>query len=107
VGNYRFVGIALGNLAGLTMDNGNLDKAEQAYEQALKIHRELRNRRFEGSHLCDLGLCLMEQKRLQEGRSRWREGAALLQQLGDSAALERKRQHMRQACAKAGVESFE
>ena len=48
-------GEALNNLGCLYHDQGRLDEARSAYEEALAMHREVGNRRFEGYALGDLG----------------------------------------------------
>ncbi|MBE7491773.1 MAG: tetratricopeptide repeat protein [Planctomycetes bacterium] len=107
VGNRRDEGIALGNLAGVYLETGRMEQAEWTCEQALTIHREVGNRRFEGITLCDYALCLLVQGRHQQARERWREGAAILRELADTGELERKREAMQQACARASVPPFD
>jgi hypothetical protein len=65
------------------------------------------NRHTEGSHLCEYGLCLLDLSGPEQASRTWRQGAAILTELKDSAELQRKTWRMREACAKAGVPPFD
>jgi hypothetical protein len=82
------------------------EAADQTYAEALAIHAETDNQRFLGITRCDYALCLLSQGRHEQAVTWWRKGAALLLQLGDSVELERTRQTMCEACARAGVPPF-
>lgn len=43
----------------------------------------------------------------QQAATAWREGSAILSEMGDSDELTRKRQEMLEACKQAGVESLD
>ncbi|MCZ7607417.1 MAG: tetratricopeptide repeat protein [Planctomycetota bacterium] len=106
VGNRRSEGITLGNLANVYRDAGRFEESERACQQALAIAREVGNRRFEGIHLCALGLLELE-RRPDMAHEVWRQGANILRGLNDTSQLERQTNAMHEACARAGVPSFE
>lgn len=99
--------MSLGNLAIIYQNTGRIKQAEQTSEQALAIHREVGNRRFEGLTLCNRAVLLVSAGGTPDVMDVWRQGAAILRELKDNAALERKITEMREACAKAGVEPFD
>ena len=59
-----------------------VEEAVVAFGQALAIHRETKNRRFEGAHTCDYALCLLELKR-SNAREVWQRGMEILLAVGD------------------------
>ena len=83
-----------------------MEDAERTYGQALTIHRDTKDRRSEGAHTCDYGLCLLALERA-EAREVWRQGAERLKEVGDTALLETQTAEMREACAEAGVPPFD
>ncbi|MBK8206136.1 MAG: tetratricopeptide repeat protein [Planctomycetes bacterium] len=99
-------GIALGNLAGLYRETGRDSEALKLFEQAIPIHREIGNRFFEGTHTGDYALAMLSTRGV-EARSTWLRGEAILFELGESRELQRNRNAMHQACAKAGVAPFD
>jgi hypothetical protein len=89
------------------MKTGRIELADAAYSAAIAAHRELKNRRFEGIHMCDQALCRLAQGRLEEASQIWRAGAAILVEVGDPTMLSVRTASMREACARAGVPDFE
>lgn len=55
---------------------------------------------------CSLAPCLLAEGAPGEAAAAWREGAAVLRELGDLDTLEELRREMSAACAKAGVAEF-
>jgi tetratricopeptide (TPR) repeat protein len=106
VGNVRSEALTLGNLAGLHAARGDLARAEAAYIAALEGLRASKDSRFGALVGCDYVVCLVALGRVEQARELWRECVATLRKLGDSAQLPRKEAAMREACTKAGLESF-
>ncbi|KAF0240454.1 MAG: hypothetical protein FD180_4927 [Planctomycetota bacterium] len=107
VGNRRQEGAALSNLAGLYFEAGRYEESESAYQQALPIHRGVADRRFEGINLCGSALVVLLRGEACVARERWREGAAILRELGDLPTLDRKLDVMRRTCKAAGAPPFD
>ncbi|MBE7493299.1 MAG: tetratricopeptide repeat protein [Planctomycetes bacterium] len=106
VGARRFEGVVLGNLAGLYSQSGRGAEARKAYEHALGIHRETGHRKFEAAHLCAYAQFLAA---LGESGARqlWCQGAAILQQLGDTDTYHYLRNEIREVCQRAGISPFD
>jgi hypothetical protein len=81
---------------------GRQARAEAMFGEALSIHRETGNRRFEGVHECSWAKLQLAGD-LDGARARWRRGAKILDELKDSGTLAIVARAMREACAKAGV----
>ena len=97
----------LGNLASLELSTGHPDAARPLFEEALALHRRVRNRAFEGAHACGLGLTLLALGDAAAARERWNEGADILRSIGDVRELDQVRAEMRRACEEAGVAAFD
>jgi tetratricopeptide (TPR) repeat protein len=87
VGNRRDEGSLLGQLGRLEHEQGRLDRARAAYDEALAIHRALGNRRYEGVVLASLGDLLVAQGRRDEARVLLADGEVLLRGLGEKLDL--------------------
>ncbi|MBP9891042.1 MAG: tetratricopeptide repeat protein, partial [Planctomycetes bacterium] len=94
------------NLAVLLGKTGRREQAELSFEQAVAIHRETGNRRFEGVHECSWAKVQMARD-VEGARARWSKGANILKQLNDAGTLAIVTRAMRDACAKAGVRPFD
>ncbi|MEK7468067.1 MAG: tetratricopeptide repeat protein [Planctomycetota bacterium] len=97
----------LGNLASLELSTGHPDAARPLFEEALALHRRVRNRAFEGAHACGLGLTLLALGDAATARERRNEGADILRSIGDVRELDQVRAEMRRACEEAGVAAFD
>ncbi len=79
---------------------------EAGYREALRIHAGTGSRKSEGMHRVDLALLLVALGRAEEARGQWRDGAAILGEIG-APELEAMTRAMRDECRRAGVTPFE
>ena len=79
-GNLRM--LEFGNLGILHQQQGRMEEARSHYDQALAIHREVGNRRFEGLELGNLGNLHREQRRFQEAHAHYEQALAILREVG-------------------------
>lgn len=107
IGNRRFEGRALGGLAAAALQREQPHEAMSIALQALAIDREVGNRTEEGLHMCTVGRCLLALGRLEEAKTSWRAGVALLRELKVDDKVEYSRGLMREACTRHGVPPFE
>ncbi len=107
IGDRRTEGVALGNLAGLFKSTGRLEKAGEAYREAIAIHRSVGHRRFEAAHSCEYAGALVRLGQASEAREVWRAGSAALREIGNADELAEQTAGMRKACLEAGIEPFE
>lgn len=73
------------DLADALRDQGKYAEARQAYEDGLKVVKELRDQRSQGVTLGQLGTLAMLEGKLEEAADRWRAALALFQQLREPA----------------------
>lgn len=107
VGNRRFEGIALGDIALLHFAEGRVDEAARVFEQALAIHAEVGNRRYLGRTRCEYALLLLQPGQPEPARSLWLLDADVLRGLDHQKDINRATAEMRTACAEAGVPPFD
>jgi len=87
VGDRRFEGVALGDLAKLLRGQGRIAEARTYLDQALAIDRAVGNRNAEGSVLGILGELAAMEGRFDEAREMLRQGESLLREVGDKLGL--------------------
>lgn len=84
-----------------------VDLTSRTYQQAIAIHREVGERRFEAVHSRDFSLLLLAHGKASQARKIWCQAAAILRQIHDTEALQSSIASMRDACSKAGVRPFD
>jgi tetratricopeptide (TPR) repeat protein len=77
----------LNNLGLLQQSKGDLDQAEQNFQQALSINTDLHERRSMASNLSNLGSALEDRQRLAEARTRFEQALAIDKEVEDQAAI--------------------
>jgi tetratricopeptide (TPR) repeat protein len=77
----------LGVLGNLLRDQGKTEDARAHFDLALAIHRDVGNRKSEGSILGSLGELLARQGRFGDASEALRTGEALLREVGDQLGL--------------------
>jgi len=87
VGNQAGYTGALGNLAGILMDRGDLPGARQMYAQGLQVSRQIGDKSGEGFALVNLADILAHQGKLSEARRLYERAAALFRASGDQSSL--------------------
>lgn len=102
-GSTLQTGIVLGNLARLHHMTGRFEQAARLYGEALELHRAVGNCRFEGMALCDLALCQADLAQLQQARTGWRQGAAILAEIGDHVTIACMKKDMHETCTRLHI----
>ena len=72
-------------MGALLQKQGNLDGAQQLYEQALEIHRELNNKTSEAITLNNMADVLYDKGDLPGARARYEQVLAMYEKLGDKS----------------------
>ena len=91
----------------MNAENIRPEMAGRAFQQALEIHREVRNRPFEGAEMCDYALFAFSAGKIDEARERWQRGAAILREVASAGRLKRTAAERPAACERAGVPPFD
>jgi tetratricopeptide (TPR) repeat protein len=86
-GVLRQKGVGYTDLADALTDAGDYDGARDAYQDGLKIAREVKDQRGEGVVLGQLGTLAMLQGDLSEAAARWSEALELFQRIGEPKAV--------------------
>jgi tetratricopeptide (TPR) repeat protein len=87
VGDRLGEALVLRNLADVLMDQGDLDGAKKALQDALQIHREIGNKSGEAAGLSGLARILTAQKQIPEARQALERSMVLSREMEDEAAL--------------------
>lgn len=82
-GAKEMLGKVYGELAGNFLNMGQFDKAQQTYERALKISKEVDGQRAIGVILSRLGKLALMRNDLAKAKQRYREALATFRRLGE------------------------
>lgn len=96
--------LALGNLAQLYRKTDQFDLALRTYGDSLKIHRQVKDRRFEGFVLCNRAVAHQITGDQAAAEKDWMLGTEILTQINETASLKRKIEEMKKDCEDACVQ---
>jgi len=82
-GDQRYLATILNNIGQLAADLGDLDKAAETLDQALKLHRAMSNRIGVSQTAANVGLLYLRLGRHAESKERLNEALDLSRQIGD------------------------
>jgi len=75
--------VALGNLGIIYLYRGDLDKAEEYYQQALDIHREIGNRLGEAQALANLGSVYFRRDEMEKAEEYYKQALETFREIGN------------------------